>query len=199
MKYDRTADVPVRHRLTDFVCTVGYSEYEEEFHFVSARYADPRKNGMPKDGFALYLRVLKEPALRATLFEALLPNERNKIQELREDALNERAKNYGFLAGLLALLLLGYGLYRLTIILARVVGYDTAEAITYLPLFFAFLVIFPVQHAVDRWYKRRYCNQHGHRLESLKNAVGSEVTWCRRCGLHLGSRSQTGTGASAEP
>jgi len=131
-----------------------------------------------------------------------IPAYRKEIDHIDTELLrllNERSKNYGFLVGFAALFALGYALYRLTLVLAGVVGYSTAEAITYLPMFFAFLIVFPAQHFVDGWYKRRYCTQHGHRLESFKSNAGIEVTWCKRCGLRLGGQSHPGASARGEP
>jgi hypothetical protein len=199
MEYDRTADIPIRHRLTDYVCTVSYSERDAEFHFVSARYATPKNERTPANGFDLYLRILREPALRATLFEALLQSSTHKLAELREQAIEERAKNYGFAAGFIALCALGYALYRLTLLLANGVGYSTAEAITYLPAFFAFLIIFPVQQFVGAWYKRRYCIQNSHRFESFTTNAGTEVTWCKRCGFRLSEKAKPGASTRGEP
>lgn len=190
MEFDRTADVPIRHRFVDYVCSIGYSEYEGEFKFISARYAAPSRTETPPNGHDLFLRVLKEPALRATMLEALVPDSRDQILELREKALSERGKNVGFAIGLLAFSLTGYGLYKLTLLLARHVGYDWAELITYIPTFFAFVVIFPVQALVERWHARRYCLQHSHRLETFRNKDGSETTWCKRCGLRFDSSAQ---------
>jgi hypothetical protein len=180
---DRIADIPIRHRFVSYVCRVGYSEYEEEFKFVSARYADPTKTETPANGFDLFQRILREPALRATMLEALTPNLQGQITELREKAVSERGKNLGFALGFAALLLVGYVLYRITLLLSRYIGHDWAEIVTYLPALFAFLVIFPVQAVVERWHARRYCEQHSHRLEAFKDKGGTEVTWCRRCGL----------------
>ena len=185
MKHDRVADIPVRHRFVDYVCTIGYSEYEGEFSLISTRYADSRRTERPKRETEIYLRVLREPALRATLLEALVPESRGQIAELREKAISERGKNYGFSLGFLALCVTGYVLYKLTFLLARYIGFEWAEMVTYLPMFFAFLVIFPVQHWVERWHSRRYCIQHSHRLETFKNSQGKDITWCKRCGLHV--------------
>ncbi len=135
---------------------------------------------------ALYLRILNEPALRATLLEALVPENKEQIIELREKAISERGRNYGFALGLVVLGIVGYILYKLTFVIARYVEYDLAEAITYLPAFFAFLLILPVQHAVERWHARRYCEQHSHRLQSFKDKEGEQIACCKRCGLYLG-------------
>ena len=110
MKHDRVATIPVRHKFSDYQCTIGYAEYEDEFHLVEVRSTNPKAAGQPKSAFDIYLRVLKEPALRANLFEALLPEKTAKIAELREDALSERAKYYGFAAGFAALCATGVAL-----------------------------------------------------------------------------------------
>lgn len=185
MKHDRVADIPVRHRFVDYVCTIGYSEYEGGFGLVSTRHADPRRTERPKQEMDIYLRVLREPALRATLLEALVPDSRGQVIELREKAISERGKNYGFALGFLAFCVTGYVLYKLTFLLAKYIGLDWAEIVTYLPMFFAFLVIFPVQHWVERWHSRRYCIQHSHLLETFKNSQGKDITWCKRCGLRV--------------
>ena len=185
MKLDRVADIPIRHRFVDFVCSIGYSEYEEEFKLVAARYADSRKTENPSNGFDLFLRILKEPSLRATMLEALTPDLKGQITELREKAVAERGKNIGFAFGFVALLLTGYSLYKLTLFLSRHIGHDWAEIVTYIPTFFAFLVIFPVQAVLERWHARRHCEQHSHRLETYKNKEGREITWCKRCGLRF--------------
>lgn len=183
---ERSADIPVRQWLTDYLCTISYSETDGEFHFISARYADPGKTQMPAKPFDLYLRVLREPALRANLLAILVPDRTGQIDALREEAIAERAKTHGSYVGFAALCIVGYAIYHLTLLLARYVGYDTAEAITYLPAFFAFLVIFPVQHWYAAWYCRRYCAQHSHRLESWTDHEGKSLTRCKRCGLFLG-------------
>ncbi|MBX3628071.1 MAG: hypothetical protein KF892_23885 [Rhizobacter sp.] len=189
-KYDRTADIPVRHRFVDYVCTIGYAEYEEEFHLLASRYADAARSGsQPPDGMALYLRILQEPGLRATLLEALVPDSKAQVAQLREKAIAERGKSYGLWLGFAALCLLGYCLYKATFLLARHLGNDWAEFVTFIPAFFAFLVVFPVQHAVERWYARRYCAQISHRLETFKDKQGREVTLCKRCGLRISSSS----------
>ena len=185
MKHDRLADIPVRHRFVDYVCTIGYSEYEGEFSLVSTRYADPRRTERPKQEMDIYLRVLRDPALRATLLEALVPESRGQITELREKAISERGKNYGFALGFLTLCITGYILHKLTFLLAKYIGLDWAEIVTYLPMFFAFLVIFPVQYWVECWHSRRYCIQHSHLLKTFKNAQGEDITWCKRCGLRI--------------
>ena len=190
MTHDRIADIPIRHRFVDYICSIGYSEYEEEFSLVAARYADSRKMESPPTGFDLYLRILKEPALRATMLEALTPDLKSQINELREKALAERGKNIGFLLGSFAFLLTGYALYKLTTVLARHIGHDWAEMVTYIPMFFAFLVVFPVQAIVVQWHARRYCEQHSHRLETYKDKEQKEITWCRRCGLRFESNAQ---------
>lgn len=187
-KYDRTADIPLRHRFVDYVCTIGYSEYEGEFHLVGSRYADvTRAKEKPRDEFTLYLRILREPALRATLVEALVPNSQVQVLELREKAISERGKNYGLWSGFAAFSILGYCLYMVTDLLARHIGIDWAEIITYIFAFFAFLVIIPVKHTVERWYARHYCNQYSHRFETLSDQQGREVAWCKRCGLRISS------------
>lgn len=185
MKHDRVADIPVRHQFVDYVCSVGYSEYEGEFGLVSTRYADPRRTERPNREMDIYLRVLREPALRATLLEVLVPDSQGQVIELREKAIAERGKNFGFGLGFLALCATGYLLHKLTLLLAKYIGLDWAEMVTYIPMFFAVLVIFPVQHWGERWHSRRYCINHSHRLETFKNAQGKEVTCCKRCGLHV--------------
>ena len=119
------------------------------------------------------------------MLEALTPDLKGQITELREKAVAERGKNIGFAFGLVALLLTGYSLYKLTLFLSRHIGHDWAEIVTYIPTFFAFLVIFPVQAVVERWHARRHCEQHSHRLETYKNKEGREITWCKRCGLRF--------------
>ena len=190
MTPDRVADIPIRHRFVDYVCTMGYSEYENSFTLVRARFADPRRTNIPKNDTDLYLRILREPALRANLLEALVPNAKAQITDLRERAITERGKNYGFTAGLAVFALSGYSLYRLTYWLSKHVGDDWAEIITYIPAFFAFFIIFPVQHAVKLWYARRHCNENNHRFETFKGAHGNEVTWCKRCGLNVSQPKQ---------
>ncbi len=59
MTPDRVADIPVRHRFVDYVCTMGYSEYEDSFTIVRARYAAPGRSDSPKNGDQLYLRILR--------------------------------------------------------------------------------------------------------------------------------------------
>jgi hypothetical protein len=198
MKHDRVATIPVRHRFADYQCTIAYSEYEDEFHLVEVRSTAPESTGQPKNSFDIYLRVLKEPALRANLFEALVPDQTAKISELREEALSERAKGYGFAVGFAALCATGYALCLLTRFLAGYIGYDTAELITYLPTFFAFLIVFPVQHFVAHWYRRRYCIQHSHRLETFKAVDEKMVTWCKRCGLRIKAQDAKPTNAPSE-
>jgi len=183
MKIDRVADIPIRHRFVDYVCSIGYSEQGEEFVLVSARYADLTRAKVPSNAFNLYLRILKEPALRATMLEALAPDCVSQIHDLREQAISERGSNVGFSAGFIAFLILGYALYKLTFLLAKFMGHDWAGMITYIPMFFACLVILPVQGHVERWYARRYCDQHSHNLYSLSHRDGLEITRCKRCGL----------------
>lgn len=192
MKPDRIADIPVRHRFVDYLCTMGYSAHKQSFTLVGARFADPRRTEKPKNGTVLYLRILREPALRANLLQALVPDDKEQITDLREKAIAERGKNYGSTVGLAAFALAGYSLYRLTLWLSTYVGYNWAEIITYIPAFFAFLIIFPVQEAVERWYARRYCKEHGHRLDSFKYAHGKDVTWCKRCGLNVSLPTHAG-------
>lgn len=185
-KYEHIADIPIRHRLVDYVCTIGYSEYEGEFHLIASRYADSvRARSEPENGFTLYRRILSEPELRATLLESLVPGSQIKVAELREKAIFERGSNYGFWLGVAAFCLLGYCLYRLTVLLARSFGNDWAEIITFIPMFFAFVVVLPVQHMVEHWYSRRYCRQHSHRFETFSDQQGQDVTLCKRCGLRI--------------
>ena len=198
MKFDRTADIPIRRRWADCVCRIGYSEYEEEFHFISARYADPRRTIEPTNAMDLYLRILKKPALRASLLEALTPAKVDQIAKLREEAISERGKSLGYSAGFLALCFTGLALYALTHLIAKYTGYEWAEIITYLPMFFAFLVVFPVQHLVQGWYMRRYCAQNSHRLETFKDKNGQEVTWCRRCSLRFQPLKDTHANSGGE-
>jgi len=198
VKIDRTADIPIRHRWADYVCCIGYFEYEEEFHLISARYADPQRTTEPTNAMNLYLRVLKEPALRASLLEALTPDKVDQITKLREEAITERGKNIGFSAGFMALCFTGLALYALTRFLAKYIGYEWAEIITYLPMFFAFLVVFPVQHLVQGWYIRRYCTQNSHRLETFKDKNGKEITWCRRCSLRFQPSKDTHASSARE-
>lgn len=185
MKIDRVADISIRHRFANYICLIGYSEYDEEFKFISARYADSAKKTAPPNGSDLYLRILKEPALRAAMLEALTPDLALQISELREKALSERGTNIGFYVGFIAFLLAGYLLYELTLLLAKHIGYDLAEFVIYIPMFFAFIVIFPVQAIVESWYARRYCSQHSHRLENFKSKEGQQFSLCKRCGLHF--------------
>lgn len=186
-QYDRVADIPVRHGFTDYVCTIGYSNADGEFHFISARRANPLDPKPPAKPFDLYLRVLREPALRANLIEALVPGQRGHVSSLREEAIVERARSHGLAAGIAALAIVGFALYWLTEFLARRVGYDTAELITYLPMFFAFLVMFPVRDWYASWYLRRHCAMHSHRLHTWSDETGRSHTMCKRCGLFIGS------------
>jgi hypothetical protein len=185
MRFDRVADIPIRHRFTDYVCTVGYSERRDEFRFISVRYADHRKSSAPTNGARLYRRIRKETALRVSLLEALAPNKKAKIQALREKAIDERARRCGLALGLIVLCMLGYVLYRVTFQLAPVAGYDNAEAKTYWPVFLALLVVFPVQHVVAHFYKQLYCGQHGHRLYNFNDEHGRPITSCKRCSFRV--------------
>ena len=135
----------------------------------------------------LYLRILSEPSLRATLLESLVPNSQIEVAQLREKAIAERGSTYGYWLGFAAFCLLGFYLYRVTGFLSRNLGNDWAEIIAYIPAFFAFAVVFPIQHVIEGWYTRRYCTQHSHRLETYNDQQGREITWCKRCGLRISS------------
>lgn len=185
MKPDRVADIPIRHLHVDYVCTVGYSQQEDSFILVNARYANPGRSDIPKNGDDLYLRILNEPALRANLLQSLIPDATAQISDLREKAIWERGNSVGLTAGLAAFAITGYLLYQLTLWLSRYVGYELAGLITYIPMFFAIVVMFPVQTIVRRWHSRRYCNTHSHLLKSIKNANGAEASMCMRCGLYF--------------
>ncbi len=185
MNPDRVSDIPIRHWFVDYVCTIGYSEHEGSFTLVKTRFLDPHQNGKPKHEMELYLRILREPALRANLLEALVPEAKAQISELREKAISERGKNYGFSIGFAAFVLTGYSLHIFTKWLGNHIGYDWAEMITYIPIFFAFLIIFPVEHMVERWHARQYCYAHNHRLETFEDIQGNNVTRCKRCGLNI--------------
>lgn len=192
-EYEHTADIPIRHRFVDYVCTIRYSEYESGFQFLASRYANPaRARSRQKNGMTLYLRILSEPSLRATLLESLVPNSEVEVAQLREKAISERGGAYGFWVGFAVFWLLGYCLYRLTVLLARNLGHDWAEIITYIPSFIAFVVVFPVQRVFEHWYIRRYCGQYSHCLEKGSDPQGREITWCKRCGLHFSSSDFAG-------
>ncbi len=170
----------------EYVCTIGYSKHENAFDLVAVRHANPNRRKRPKNEFILYRRILIEPALRATLLEALAPELKGQIVELREKAISERGKYVGLQLGFVALCLTGFGLHKSVLLLSKYVGYDWADLIAYLPVFFAFFVIFPVQRVVEHWYLRRYCIHHSHLLETFKDKQGREVTCCKRCGHYIG-------------
>lgn len=179
VKEKLTADIPVRRFFKDYICTIAYSEADEQFEFVSARNANAAYSQTPEKPFELYLKVLRTPALRARLVEALLPEQKGQVTALREEAILERAQAQGLWLGLAIFALVGYALYELTLLLADHFGYQTAELITYLPMFFAFLVIFPTKEWYTRWSQQRYCEIHGHRLRPLTEGV----SLCSRCGF----------------
>lgn len=180
MNPDRVADVLIRHRFTDYICTIAYSEKKDSFDFVTARYADPSKTSEPTNGWNLYLRILREPALRAMLFEILFPEKKLEIQELREKALNERAEDCGTNLGFLTLAILAVALCIITFVLTRLIGNNLALAIAFFPAVFAFLIMFPVRSAGQAWYKQRYCAQNGHSNEIFNGQTNS---YCKRCGF----------------
>lgn len=195
MEYTRVADIPIRHRSADYVCTIGYSENNRRFYFVSARYADPSM-GEPKDSYVLYDRILNEPALRIALVEALLPHDGQEIEHIRERAFEKRAQEYSVFAGFLVFLLLVYVVYRLDYAIDEFLG--AFSPIAYVAAAFGFCVIYPVQGVFRRWYTRRYCTQQGHRLTHFKDDAGTEITWCDRCGLLLRADSHELAGTNGK-
>lgn len=185
MTPDRVADIPVRHLFINYVCTISYSECQDAFTLIGTRYADPSQSKLPKNQHLLYLRILKEPTLRATLLETLVPDAKAQITELRETAVSRKGKSLGLTVGFVALGLTAYLLYRSSFWLSRHSEYEWAEMVIYIAAFFAFFIVFPVQSVVERWYARRYCHSHSHRITMFKGANGAIVTSCKRCGLNF--------------
>ena len=188
MTVERTTEMPVRHAFTDYVCTVGYSEVDEEFRLIAIRRARSNKPVATSTGEEIFRKILRNPPLRATLLEQLTPDLKGQIIELREEAIRDRAKGIGFAIGFASFVVLGILLYQVTIYLSRHIGRDWAEIATYIPTFFAFVIIFPVQGYVSGLYRRRHCEIHSHLLDVFKDKDGREVTRCKRCSLRFYSK-----------
>jgi hypothetical protein len=180
---DRAEDIHIRHKMADYVCRISYNESREDFHFVSVRYADTSISKPVANGFDLYMRILKEPNLRANLHEAFGIATATRLTDMREEGLRQRASSVGLNAGIAAFVLLGIAIYFVFRLLARRIGNDWAEVVTFVPAFSAFIVVMPVQHIVRSWYLRRHCDQNGHMFETWNDRTGRQITMCKRCGL----------------
>lgn len=191
MEYGKTADIPIRHLLTNYVCTISYNPKNQSFDFVSARYANSKTAKAPKSGFELYRRILIDPTLRANLIEALLPDQQDKIKELRESAITKLADNYGLVAGLVVFGFTGILLYEITLMLTKSIGRDYAESLTFLPAFFAIFAIFPTQEKIAQLYKRLYCHKNNHYFEFIGTKDAGGFQRCKRCGFISKNNDET--------
>ena len=187
MKVDRVVEILVRHFGVDYVCSIGYATYEDEFRLVGVRYADDRKTRPISRPENLYLRVLNEPALRAGLIEALFPEDKVKIRELREKAIHTRASSTGHVVGFATLALLWYALHRSVPSLAKLIGYDLAEWLVVIPLLAGIVGMFLLQQLIQHMILRQHCANYGHDFGFGKYLPQTNKRWCRRCGLRYTS------------
>jgi len=81
--------------------------------------------------------------------------------------------------------LIAVAIYLATHALASLVGYEAAEFVLFLPAFFAVLLLNPIKHWTDTFYRRRHCAAHGHLVEVIDGPTHHYV--CRRCHEYLGS------------
>lgn len=177
----RLAKVPVRYRFRDYVCVIQYSDESKSFSLVKLVRADGSQINDSTLAFKLYKRVLQEPPLRAMMLEALVPSANKEIDGLRETAVGDKANEIGFWVGFCVFLAGGILLYLTATYLNRVLGKDWGDLITFVPSFFAVMLIFPVQRWFARLYMRSHCDRVGHKFENLQ--FDSKV--CIRCHLYV--------------
>ena len=135
----------------------------------------------PQIESAVYLTALANSELRNNLIGALFADDRAVVKSTTEAALDAKVQITGFWLGFAVFCALGFAIYWAFEYLSRRLDEEWATIVTYVPAFFAFLVIFPVQRWYSTYAKRRYCEEHGHVLEQFKSAAGRHVVLCRRC------------------
>jgi hypothetical protein len=175
-----TATVEVRRGFRTYVVELKLTD-DQSISLVSAKRQGasslPVRSSVASE---LYMKVLRTPHIRAEVLEQLIPDKTEVAARTREDGVRKRAENHAFAAGFGVFLLTGAALYAITLQLADWWGMDTAMTITYLPSFFAVLIILPVKNWYERWFLRRHCQLAGHLPRPLVGP-GREIIICDRC------------------
>lgn len=187
-----TATVEVRRWFRTFEVKVTLTE-DQRISLASVKRLGTKPSPVSSSvASELYLKVLRTPHLRAEALEQLMPGEAAVAAQTREAGVRKRAENHAFIAGFGVFLLTGALLYAITLKLADWWGMDTAMMITYLPTFFAVLIIVPVKNWYERWFFRRHCQLAGHLPRPL-GGPGPEIVICDRCHerLNIPDRERT--------
>lgn len=177
----RTASADVSHMFRRYVCNVRWNEERETIDLVAVTHHGTSKRATPSVESEVYVKALADPQIRSAIIRALFPENRRLVNSSAEDALTAGAESTGFWIGLGVFCLVGAGIYWIFRYLARELDEEWASLITYLPSFFAFLVVFPVRRFYVSYAKRRYCAKYGHILDQFVANDGRQVVTCKRC------------------